>query len=150
MDTTSEPAPGSDMAKAPTWVPAEHLSDVQVGSTRWQSYFEFLAVLLVLMTWARPNECLCILGDNSSSLTNAVQIKGKRSMARVARELAWRKAREGWRYVVGHLPTEVNSVADALSRLAEPTPAPLPPGLSRVPRIQAPAVRDLWRIPILE
>ena len=93
---------------------------------------------------------LPILGDNTSSLTSILQVKGRRSMARVARELAWRKARWGWRYVVGHLPTEVNTMADALSRLADPQPAPIPQLLQAVTRIPAPDVGSIWQVPALE
>ena len=135
---------------ATSWSASDHPEEVRIGDTSWQSYFEYLALLMVLIAWAQPLAVLPIVGDNTSSLTNLVNIKGRRSMAKVARELAWRKARYGWRYVVGHLPTEVNTMADALSRLADPQPSPVPPVLEAVTRIPAPEVATIWQVPALE
>ena len=38
-------------------------------------------------------------------------------MNRISCEIAWRKVRQGWRYVVAHLASENNTTADQLSRL---------------------------------
>ena len=41
-------------------------------------------------------------------------------MATIAREISWRRARYGWNYVVGHIPSEINLLADCISRLTDP------------------------------
>ena len=65
----------------------------------------------------------------------------------VARELAWRKVRFGWRYSVAHLPAEGNVWADALSRLVAPQGSEsktFPPDLAGVPEVQPPTFDDTW------
>ena len=66
-------------------------------------------------------------GDNLAALQNALDCKSSRSaMNLVGREIAWRKALAGWRLSAAHFPKELNTVADALSRLAAPTALPRP------------------------
>ena len=68
-------------------------------------------------------------------------------MMAVSRELAWRRARGGWRLHGGHLPAERNIRADALSRLKAPDPKAFPMALGEVPQGTLPAMRDFWRLP---
>ena len=65
----------------------------------------------------------------------------------VAKEIAWRKARFGWHYECGHLPSEVNTISDDLSRLSGPDAVPVPEVLRGVQWIQPPAPGSLWQLP---
>ena len=60
---------------------------------------------------------MALLGDNTAALNAAVSYRGKNVLGLISREISWRKVRFGWRYAVGHLPSEHNLLADALSRL---------------------------------
>ena len=102
---------------------------------------------LALSVWASDRECLAVLGDNTASLQDALDLSGTGAMLAVAREIAWRQARRGWLFAVGHLPSEANTVTDALSRLESPDPAPFPPLLRRVSRVTLPPLSSYWRIP---
>ena len=95
----------------------DHLG-VEVHCSRFQTFWEFLALLLSLMTWADRfvEERVLVLGDNTGALTDALALKGRGPLLAVARELSWRQARRRWNFAVGHLPSEHNKVADALSR----------------------------------
>ena len=64
----------------------------------------------------------------------------------VARELAWRQAKFGWKYEVGHLPKEANTWADALSRMAAPGGADFPTELRQAKAALAPSVKDFWKL----
>ena len=61
-----------------------------------------------------------LVGDNVAALELALSMRGRRALNRISREIAWRRARAGWRYRVAHWPTELNKSADALSRLCAP------------------------------
>ena len=50
----------------------------------------------------------------------ALNLRGRASLSKITRELTWRQVRQAWLYDVGHLPSEANVVADALSRLRAP------------------------------
>ena len=76
-----------------------------------------------------------ILGDNVGALQNALSLSGKGPLIAVAREIAWRQAAQGWFFSVGHLPTESNTVADALSRRFAPAPAEFPTLLTDIPEM---------------
>ena len=88
------------------------------------------------------------MGDNVASLACAVSFKGKGALCQISREIAWRKVRRAWRYIVAHVPSEENTTADALSRTAAPTatteqrsfPAAALKGATRV----EPAHLDMW------
>ena len=85
-------------------------------------------------------EAVALLGDNTGALQDALHLKGRGILAAVARELSWRKARYGWEFEVGHVPGELNTVPDALSRLHE-----MAPRCSRSPFVGAYAVsRHIW------
>ena len=122
--------------------------EVVPGESRFQTFWEFLALLLALMLWGNNfvNEQVAVLGDNIGSLQNALDLKGKGILAAVARELAWRKARLGWQFSTGHVPSEKNVVPDALSRQFEPIPAPFPrAALAEAQVRSSPDCRRLWR-----
>ena len=106
------------------WSQAEADSlDASIGKPKSQTTFEYLALLLVLMVWADrfSRSGFAVLGDNVSSLSCAVSLKGKGPLSKISREIAWRTVRRHWRYSVAHVPSESNEVADALSRLAAPS-----------------------------
>ena len=83
-----------------------------------------LAIALALCTWLGrwPSVALALLNVNVSALQLTLELKGKTGMLAIARELAWRKARFNWNFEVAHLPTQQNKLADALSRIHDPTP----------------------------
>ena len=88
-----------------------------------------------------------LVGDNTGSLQNSLDLKGKGALLAVSRELAWRKARYNWKFDVAHIPTEHNKIPDILSRVdlplkPEPWPTALLEGLTRVhPR----NVKSIWK-----
>ena len=127
--------------------PIPHL-DVIVGSSKCQSFWGSLALLVCLMIWGNSfvHECLAVLGDNTSALQNAQDFKGRREILAVNRELAWRAARFGWAFEVGHVPTEKNLVADALSRMWDKVPSTFPAAALASSRCrEPPRIDKLWR-----
>ena len=87
-----------------------------------------------------------ILGDNLASLNLALNLKGKKILGKTSREIAWRQVRQGWRYMCGHLPSELNDTADALSRLSAPAEKArqIPSELRLAQRIEPPLLNDVW------
>ena len=126
---------------------APHLGVVP-GDCRHQTFFEFLTLLLALLVWGDwfVDESLAVLGDNVGALTSALSLSGRGSLLAVARELSWRRARRRWSYEVAHLPSEHNVVADALSRVADPSGVPWPAlALSQAQMKNCPRVADVWK-----
>jgi len=126
----------------------KHL-DIHIGEPSAQCFLEFLALLICLVLWggAFQQEALQVVGDNTGALAAAVQLKGSGPMLAIARELAWRKARLGWTFKVGHIATEANKIPDQLSRAHDPCPAPFPEGaLAEARRIDCPPVEQLWAL----
>ena len=125
---------------------APHLGVVP-GDTRHQTFFEFLTLFLALMVWGDGfvNESVAVLGDNVGALASALSLRGRGALLAVARELSWRQARRRWSFEVGHLPSEYNNVADALSRVADPTGKPWPSwALGAAEPRKCPKISDLW------
>ena len=119
------------------------------GNSRFQTFWEMLMVLLVLVVWGAnfQKEKLLILGDNTGALSAALNLKGKGLLSAIAREIAWRQIRHLWEFDVGHVPTELNTVADALSRLHEPHPPRFPSSaLAQAQRREAPDCSKIWRV----
>ena len=123
------------------------LLSVASGQPRYQAFWEGTMVLIALVIWASRFRVpgLNVLGDATGALQGALSLKGKRLMAHIYREIAWRQVRHRWRFAVGHVPGELNVVADGLSRMHAPAPSPLPAACAAAVRIQAPAPVDLWR-----
>ena len=116
------------------------------GSSSWQSFWELAGLALVLRQWASPLKKLAVVGDNTSSLQDALNLSGHKEMLAITREIAWRKARYGWLFAVGHLPTEANKKADALSRLTAPNSEGLPPELASTLRVHPAPLSGLWTL----
>ena len=125
----------------------KHLG-VWTDDPKHQTFWEFLMVLLVLVRWGCHfvHEEVAILGDNTAALQSLLNLKGKGAMMAIAREVAWRRARERWAFVVGHLPSEHNVVADALSRRYGPDPVPIPSCLHNATEVTSPSVRLVWKL----
>ena len=126
---------------------AEHLS-VAPADPAFQTFWEFATLLLSLITWGGyfTDQAVLILGDNIGALSNALALKGRGILLNVARELAWRQARRGWKFSVGHLPSEFNVVADALSRWADPKKHVWPAtALAGARQVSAPKLKDVWK-----
>ena len=102
--------------------------DVEIGSPISQSFWEFYTLLLVLLVWCPDGAAtkLNIVGDNTRALQQALALKGRGPMLDISREIARRRARRNWHFHVGHLPSERNKVADALSRRTAPDAAKSP------------------------
>ena len=125
---------------------ANHLG-VHSHDTKYQSFWEFATLLLVLMVWGDRfvKHSLAILGDNTAALQNALSLKGRGPLLAVAREVSWRKARRSWCFEVGHLPSESNTIADCLSRVADPKGKGWPSeALASAAQAAPPRLRDLW------
>ena len=106
---------------------ASHLG-VLPGHSRHQTFWELAALLICLVTWGDEfrEECLAVVGDNVASLQCVLALKGRGPLLAISREIAWRQAAFAWKFEVGHIPTEANKLADTLSRLTAPSPAPFP------------------------
>ena len=113
-----------------TWDPAELAGrDVEVGQPASQTYFEILAALLALELWCGSTTPTAILGDNTAALQELLDLKGSAAHGDLAQALAILRCSRSLELTVGHLPSESNVLADALSRLAAPgSPAAWPFG----------------------
>ena len=122
--------------------------DVEIKQSKHQTFWEFMALLLSMMVWGRyfRHQTVAVVGDNIGALTHALNLKAKGTLAAIARELAWRKERLKWSFEVGHIPSELNVVADALSRQFEPERPRWPAHALREARqTDVPDFRSLWR-----
>ena len=124
--------------------------DLKIGQSSGQSFWESLTVLVSLVLWLEESseDAVAIIGDNVGALTAALQCRAKGKVNAVARELAWRTAKYRWRVLVGHLPSEANAAADALSRTKAPAGGckPFPASvLSAARRRQPPNLLSLWK-----
>ena len=122
--------------------------DFTIGESSGQTFWECAALLLGLILWAEPSVPLAVLGDNTAALQEALQVKGRRQLYHVSRELAVRKARHHWIIEVGHLPSEANTAADACSRLWAPSGEQKanPFAGSSVKRLRAPRLARVWSL----
>ena len=100
---------------------------------------------LVLLRYAPLFPGIAVAGDNTASLQVALSGKAKGALGALAREIFLRKAQQDWRYQVGHLPSEHNTIADYLSRLAQPG-APTAPlaELKGAAEVPVPDLSSLW------
>ena len=114
----------------------------RTGEPAFQTFWEYLALFISLVLWAGPRDPIAIVGDNTGALQLAIDLNGDNGLLAISREVAWRKARHGWSYGAGHLPTEANSLADALSRLVKGEKVPRQ--LRSLQEFDAPDVSALW------
>ena len=115
--------------------------------TKHQTFWEFATLLLSLLTWGNKfvTESVMVVGDNTGALNNALSLKGKGELIAIARELSWRQAKRGWLFSVGHLPSEFNVVADALSRQADPKGCKWPTlALASATHVAPPRLASIW------
>ena len=86
------------------------------------------------------------LGDATCAMTGMLRMTARGLLNHVAREITLRKATEGWRYRVGHILSEANTVADTLSRLNWPTTPALPQSCCTALRRAPPDWDSGWRV----
>ena len=125
---------------------AVHL-DVRTGEAAFQTFWEFCTLLLSMVVWGKffTEHTVVIYGDNTAALANALNLKGRGVLLHVAREIAWRQAKRGWKFETAHLPSEHNSVADALSRITDPKGKEWPRlALSAAEADTPPRLSELW------
>ena len=119
--------------------------DVHVSSSASQTYFEVLVLVLAIELWGRTLCPTVVLGDNLPALQEALTLKGRGLQGELAQALSVLIVSRSLTITVGHLPTEANTAADALSRLAEPlgkrNPFANNPGVQRDFPVRVPA---LW------
>jgi len=133
-----------------SWTPSlASFLGTEVGSPDGQTTWEYLVVFLSLLCWGTRcrEEGLAVMGDNMAALSGAISLKGRGQLTKITREISWRKCRYGWRYCTGHLPAELNTMADALSRVTAPQGADqksFPHELEGKPRCPVPDVSTWW------
>ena len=93
---------------------------VQIGTSAAQTYLEVLVLVLAVELWGRTLRPTVDLGDNVPALQEALTLKGRGLQGELAQALSVLIVSRSLTITVGHLPTEANTAADALSRLAEP------------------------------
>ena len=116
------------------------------GESAYLTFYEALTMLASLEVWCPSGGArseVALVGDNVGALTVAVSLRGRGDLGKVCREVALRQARSGLSVAVGHLPSALNTWADALSRLSAPTPAQIPEELRDLPRRSAPGLQEL-------
>ena len=91
-----------------------------VGACASQTCFEVLVLVLAVELWGDSAHPTVVLGDNVAALQLALDFKGKGGQAWLAQALAILVVSRTLHLAVGHLPSEANEAADALSRQAEP------------------------------
>ena len=91
-----------------------------MSSSASQTYFEVLILVLAVELWGRTLSPTVVLGDNVPALDEALTLKGRGLLGELAQALSVLIVSRSLTITVGHLPTEANTAADALSRLAEP------------------------------
>ena len=127
----------------------------KIGRPEGQTTWEYVMLLLTLLKWGTETRQggMALIGDNTASLSAAANLKGRGVLTAISRELSWRKVRHQWKFAVGHLPTEWNKVADALSRLAAPAGSEsktFPPELEGVTEETPPTFVETFALDQLE
>ena len=98
----------------------------RVGEAASQTFFEIVAALLAIELWCTSATPTAVLGDNTAALQEIVDMKGAAAHAPLAQALAILRCSRSLDLTVGHLPSESNVLADALSRLTSPDPPAWP------------------------
>ena len=121
---------------------------VSRGESRCLACFEALVALSAIEKWCCQGLLreVALVGDNLAALSVAISLRGKGDLAQVCREVALRQAWYGLHVAVGHLPTELNTIADALSRLFAPQAAALPVQLGKARVRDWPGIQELLRL----
>jgi len=120
-----------------------------IGAPDGQTSWEYLVILVALVLWGHEHRetGVAILGDNLAALNGALHLRGRGALTLITKELSWRKVRLSWKFAAGHLPSEHNHLADALSRLHAPQGSErksFPGELVNARRRDAPVVSELW------
>ena len=104
-----------------------------------------LRLLLALLRYAKSFPGLAFLGDHTASLQMALSGKAKAELGALARDIFLRRARHDWHFQVGHLPSEHNTIAAYLSRLAQPgAPTAHLAELEVAAEVPIPDLASLW------
>ena len=119
---------------------------IRIGIPKHQAFWEACALFACLLTWGSRyrEEGLRCLGDAIGALTVVLTHKGRGLLSHVAREIAWRKVRLRWKFRLGHVPSELNGIADALSRQFQPQPPALPEACLHSAQQPGPDWRSVW------
>ena len=132
------------------WLPcdAKRLKTT-IGAPDGQTTWEYVVILLALLLWGfeHRGSGLALLGDNLAALNGALHLKGRGQLAAVTKEISWRRVRYAWKYAAGHLPSEHNDHADALSRLHAPAGSEckaFPAALLSARRRDLPELESIW------
>ena len=91
-----------------------------MGSSSAQTFFEVLVLVLAVELWCDGSRPVAILGDNTGALQEALDLKGRGVQAPLSQALSILIIARSLHLSVGHLPSEANTAADALSRQSEP------------------------------
>ena len=104
-----------------TWQPQDFADlRVTIGDCAGQTFFEVVALVMAVEAWCGEAESTALFGDNVSSLQEVLDARGRGLHERPAQVLAVLRCTRSLDLSVGHLPTESNVAADALSRQAGP------------------------------
>ena len=103
------------------WQP-EHFEGLRVtiGDSAGQTFLEIVVLVMAVEAWCRGDESTAIYGDNVGSLQEVIDMRGRGLHERPAQVLAVLRCTRSLDLWVGHLPTESNLAADALSRQVGP------------------------------
>ena len=83
-------------------------------------------MVLAVELWCGRDQPTLLLGDNTAALQESLDLKGKGVQSKLAQVLAVLRCSRSLVLEVGHLPSEANVAADALSRQDDETRAPWP------------------------
>ena len=101
--------------------------DVEIGNPASQTFFEVCAAVLAIDLWCVSTAPTMVVGDNTAALQEVLNLKGSKVHERLAQALAIIRCARTLTLSVAHLPSESNTLADALSRQADPSdPHPWP------------------------
>ena len=126
-----------------------HDKQVEIGQPASQTYFEVLIFVLAVELWCTDAAPVEIFGDNVAALQSALTLKGRGEQLRLFLALAVLRSARSLDLRVAHLPSESNTVADALSRQHGPPSDRLPwpygpgDGVELVAPVRPPA---LWAL----
>jgi len=119
--------------------------EAQIGDAKGQQYWEALAVLVGLKVWAplvaRTRAAVRVKSDSVTALACACKLASSSALMNgIGAEMALvLEVHEISEVLATHVPGQLNDVADALSRLAQPgAPQTLPPQLLNAKRRRTP------------